>query len=74
MDLNLRERIRRRAYELWEQEGRPDERAVDHWQRAEAEMAEGHAGTGGDESRGEGQGPNDLAADEAARGGGGTGP
>jgi hypothetical protein len=35
----LHERIKRRAYSLWEQEGRPEGRADDHWQRAEAEVA-----------------------------------
>lgn len=30
--------IRRRAYALWEQEGRPDGCAEDHWRRAEAEV------------------------------------
>jgi hypothetical protein len=28
------ERIRRRAYQLWEQEGRPEGRAEDHWDQA----------------------------------------
>jgi hypothetical protein len=28
------ERIRRRAHELWEKEGRPDGRHEDHWQQA----------------------------------------
>jgi hypothetical protein len=28
------ERIRRRAYQLWEQEGRPDGHAEDHWDKA----------------------------------------
>jgi Protein of unknown function (DUF2934) len=28
--------IARRAYEMWELEGRPDGRALDHWLRAEA--------------------------------------
>jgi Protein of unknown function (DUF2934) len=29
--------IRERAYFLWENEGRPEGRALDHWQRAAAE-------------------------------------
>jgi rubrerythrin len=33
------ERIRRRAYELWEQEGRQEGRAEHYWHRAEAEVA-----------------------------------
>ena len=39
MDADLDERIRRRAYELWEREGRPEGHALDHWRRAEAEVA-----------------------------------
>ena len=35
----LRQQIADRAYVLWEQEGRPDGRDVDHWLRAEAEIA-----------------------------------
>jgi hypothetical protein len=38
MDTDLHERIRRRAYELWEQEGRPEGRAEEHWSRAEREV------------------------------------
>jgi hypothetical protein len=38
-DADLHERIRRRAYLLWEQEGRPEGQAEDHWHRAEAEVA-----------------------------------
>ena len=32
-------RIRTRAYELWEQEGRPSDRPTDFWLQAEAEIA-----------------------------------
>ncbi len=31
--------IERRAYFIWNQEGRPDGMALDHWLRAEAEVA-----------------------------------
>jgi len=34
-----KERIRRRAYELWEEDGRPHGRDQEHWRRAEAEMS-----------------------------------
>ena len=34
------ERIRKRAYELWEQEGRPDSRHQEHWSKAVAELGE----------------------------------
>jgi len=33
------ERIRKRAYALWEEEGRPPDRAEHHWHRAVAEIA-----------------------------------
>ena len=36
---NLYDRIKQRAYLLWEQEGRPEGRADEHWFRAEAEVA-----------------------------------
>jgi Protein of unknown function (DUF2934) len=32
--------IRRRAYLIWEHEGRPEGKALEHWHRAEAEIAE----------------------------------
>ncbi len=35
------ESIEVRAYELWEQEGRPDGRAHEHWFRAVLELANG---------------------------------
>ena len=35
------EKIRRRAYELWEQEGRPEGRAAAHWAQAEHELRQG---------------------------------
>ena len=33
------EMIRQRAYEIWRAEGQPDGRALEHWCRAEAEIA-----------------------------------
>jgi DUF2934 family protein len=30
--------IRERAYAIWEKEGRPDGKSLEHWLRAEAEM------------------------------------
>lgn len=33
------ERIRERAYEIWEREGRPEGKSTDHWLRAEAEVS-----------------------------------
>lgn len=31
-------KIRERAYQLWEADGRPDGRHLEHWSRAEAEV------------------------------------
>ena len=44
---DLHQRIKLRAYLLWEQEGRPEGRAEEHWLRAEAEMAGVNTGRGG---------------------------
>ncbi len=33
------EAVRRRAYEIWQAEGQPDGRALEHWCRAKAEFA-----------------------------------
>ncbi|MFC0202139.1 DUF2934 domain-containing protein [Paracoccus rhizosphaerae] len=38
MDRN--ERIRARAHEIWESEGRPEGRESEHWMRAEAEISD----------------------------------
>jgi hypothetical protein len=35
---DLTQKIRQRAYEIWEREGRPHGRDRIHWLRAEAEM------------------------------------
>jgi len=37
---NLEQRIRERAYEIWEEEGCPEGRGDEHWQRALAEYEE----------------------------------
>ena len=39
------DRIRRRAYQIWEEEGWPQGREAEHWSRAEREIAQG-AGPG----------------------------
>ena len=46
MDGEQEERVRRRAYELWEQEGRAGN-PEDHWIRAERELKELAQETGG---------------------------
>ena len=35
---SFEERVRRRAYELWEEAGRPVGRADDYWRQARAEL------------------------------------
>ncbi len=35
-----RDQIAERAFEIWEKEGQPHGRDQEHWQRAEAELAE----------------------------------
>lgn len=42
---DMDDRIRRRAYELWEAEGRPQGREAEHWSRAERELAEAGGAT-----------------------------
>lgn len=44
------DRIRRRAYELWEQEGRPEGRAWDHWVQAAREVEAEEGGQADPES------------------------
>ena len=44
MDL---ERIKQRAYELWEQDGRPEGKQQEHWDRAVREIEGEGGGAGG---------------------------
>ena len=39
MDEDLQRRIRERAHQLWEHDGRPEGRADEHWEQARAELA-----------------------------------
>lgn len=39
MESDREQRIRERAYEIWEREGRPQGRAAEHWARAAGEIA-----------------------------------
>lgn len=52
-DPKREQRIRERAYHLWEQEGRPHGRDVEYWERARELV-------GMEESRGAGQLPNPM--------------
>ena len=40
MDRDRNELIRSRAHEIWEEEGRPEGHAEEHWRQAEAELAQ----------------------------------
>ena len=40
---SVQERIQRRAYELWETEGRPEGRQHAHWHQAELEVTRAHS-------------------------------
>jgi len=42
--LDRQELVRRRAYEMWEQQGRPHGRHADHWIVAERELADAEDG------------------------------
>jgi hypothetical protein len=49
------ERIRQRAHEIWEEEGRPEGREYSHWLRARAEILAAE-----DESRAKTDRPSDF--------------
>lgn len=38
VDADLHDAIARRAYEIYERDGRPEGRALEHWRQAEAEI------------------------------------
>jgi hypothetical protein len=59
MDNNREELIRRRAYAIWEQEGRPEGQHERHWEQASREM-QGVPPDGGDGKR-EGEEATDLS-------------
>jgi hypothetical protein len=46
MNTAIEERIRTRAYELWEGEGRPEGREIDHWLQAAQELVEERSAMG----------------------------
>ena len=51
MNEEWQQRVRDRAYALWEQEGRPDGQTDRHWFAAEAELRAGQARGGDAEAR-----------------------
>ncbi|TPE51656.1 DUF2934 domain-containing protein [Amaricoccus solimangrovi] len=44
MDQELEDRVRSRAYAIWEEEGRPEGADLDHWLRAVLELQAEEAG------------------------------
>lgn len=80
------ERIRERAYQLWEQDGRPEGRDLDYWYRAEAELrGEGASGlespsgnSAADRPAGEAEGaltaPDEPSPEQTAQGRGSRKP
>ncbi len=62
MDQDHQERIKQRAHEIWESEGRPDGRDAEHWSRAEEELRNQMDGG----SQGDTDGQSGLAQTAAA--------
>ena len=54
MDQDRHDRIRARAYELWDREGRPEGRARVHWERAQREVNQGPTEQSGGARKGAG--------------------
>ncbi|MFO1496925.1 MAG: DUF2934 domain-containing protein [Verrucomicrobiota bacterium] len=42
--MTTQDEIRQRAREIWEREGRPEGRNIEHWLQAESELNEPHPG------------------------------
>lgn len=68
MDQDHQERIRQRAHEIWESEGRPEGRDANHWAQAEQELRDQSGGEqsdeglqAGDNSQTRSQGQQDAA-------------
>ena len=61
-DDNKEGRLRDRAYQLWEQEGRPEGRHEDHWRQASDEFSSQTAGDG----QGEGGAGGDMVPNPIA--------
>lgn len=61
MTENREDRIRNRAYELWQKDGAPEGKPDDHWYQAEREIDQGDGIIEGDDQ------PNLAALREAVR-------
>jgi hypothetical protein len=74
MNNNREEQIRERAHQIWEEEGRPQGREQEHWERAAREIEGREAGS---ETRAERSGPDEIAGSVGVASGlqpGGTNP
>ncbi|MGN6375619.1 MAG: DUF2934 domain-containing protein [Sphingomonas sp.] len=66
MSSDLEKRIRERAYEIWESEGRPHGRHSDHWEQAHGEFATAKTESETPRKRGRARASTDDAAAPAA--------
>ncbi|SAK84315.1 hypothetical protein AWB76_05827 [Caballeronia temeraria] len=57
-DQKEQDRIRRRAYEMWEREGSPDGRAEEFWQRAISSLEAEDSPDAANEQQVDGEGRN----------------
>ncbi|MDE2182463.1 MAG: DUF2934 domain-containing protein [Alphaproteobacteria bacterium] len=72
----LEERIRRRAHDIWESEGRPQGKHAEHWERARREIVgppPGHSTLAGDSAETDHEPPYFTVDDLDAEHAGGTG-
>lgn len=51
MNRDMQSEIAQRAYFIWEEEGRPNGRALEHWIKAEEEVTKGVRGKPGRQTR-----------------------
>ena len=58
MDQNRQEEIRKRAHQIWEEEGRPEGKDSEHWDRAARELD----ADGGERQSGKGASGNEPLA------------
>jgi hypothetical protein len=52
MNRSHEEEIRRRAHQIWEEEGRPDGKEGEHWERAAREVGDSHGSVMGTAAEG----------------------
>ena len=67
MEQDRDERIRQRAHEIWEREGRQDGSQDENWQRAERELSQQEGSQGEDSSNSE-NAPQRMSAEGTAGG------